>query len=69
VAVVEEEDDVETIFWIDHFVREFNFPNFQIAWSVFTALLHDAKNHFHPIFLLKINDFNKKIIFILKRAK
>jgi hypothetical protein len=53
VTVVQEEDDVETVFRIDHFVRKFHFPNFQISRTVLTALLHNAENHFHSIFLLQ----------------
>jgi hypothetical protein len=54
VAVAKEEDDVQTVFRIDHFVRKLELPKIQNC-RVILAFGHDAQDDFDSIFLLKSN--------------
>ena len=63
VAVVEKEDNVETVFRRDHVGREFRFPLFERVRLV-SALVHVTQNHLHPVFLLKkINTLSMSNLF------
>ena len=54
VAVAKEEDDVQTVFRIDHFFGKLELPKIQNC-RVILAFGHDAQDDFDSIFLLKSN--------------
>jgi hypothetical protein len=65
VAVAKEEDDVQTVFRIDHFFGKLELPKIQNC-RVILAFGHDAQDDFDSIFLLKKEcDQSDKVDFLL----